>query len=133
MPNTGLVLWEFPFHLSMYLSTSFGCIGMPKAILPKKIKIKNVPTYLLPLCFRTKIEKFIDDNKALMRRMYGEFTMNTPEYGPPSQGFSNARNRKRHAHDGADYLDDILVPEPKTGKRRTRQSFPATNKDDTGR
>ncbi|KAI5755493.1 hypothetical protein M8J77_017425 [Diaphorina citri] len=81
----------------------------------------------------TKIEKFIDDNKALMRRMYGEFTMNTPEYGPPSQGFSNARNRKRHAHDGADYLDDILVPEPKTGKRRTRQSFPATNKDDTGR
>lgn len=81
-----------------------------------------------------KIEKFIDDNKALMRRMYGEFSMG-PDYGPPGQGFSNARNRKRHVHDGADYLDDILLPEPQVkGRRRARQSsLPSTNKDDSGR
>ncbi|KRT85261.1 hypothetical protein AMK59_2675, partial [Oryctes borbonicus] len=33
-----------------------------------------------------RIELFIDENKALMKRMYGEFTMNPPDYGsgPPS-------------------------------------------------
>ncbi|KAJ1522311.1 hypothetical protein ONE63_002608 [Megalurothrips usitatus] len=30
------------------------------------------------------IERFIDDNKSLMRRMYGEFQMTT-EYGPPAR------------------------------------------------
>lgn len=40
-----------------------------------------------------KIEKFIDDNKALMRRMYGDFEMST-QYGPPSQ--TSSKKRKRH-------------------------------------
>lgn len=31
-----------------------------------------------------RIERFIDDNKSLMRRMYGEFQMTT-EYGPPAR------------------------------------------------
>lgn len=86
-----------------------------------------------------KIEKFIDDNKALMRRMYGEFST-APDFGAPgSQRFSNARNRKRHVHDGADYIDDILLPEStgqgKKGGRKVRQSspLPSTNKDDSGR
>ncbi|CAB3361946.1 Hypothetical predicted protein [Cloeon dipterum] len=31
-----------------------------------------------------RIERFIDENKALMKRMYGEF-LTTPDFGPPSQ------------------------------------------------
>ena len=48
-----------------------------------------------------KIERFIDDNKALMRRMYGDFEI-TNEYGPPTQ-----QNRRRRR-----YLDDpdIFIP-----------------------
>lgn len=42
--------------------------------------------------FSDKIEKFIDDNKALMRRMYGDFEMTT-SYGPPPQ---STKKRKRH-------------------------------------
>lgn len=50
--------------------------------------------------FRKRIEQFIDDNKALMKRMYGEFQMTT-EYGPPSrETFENARrNVKRQTKD----------------------------------
>jgi hypothetical protein len=35
--------------------------------------------------FSDRIERFIDENKALMKRMYGEF-LTMPDYGPPSQG-----------------------------------------------
>lgn len=39
--------------------------------------------YTFRLChFSERIEQFIDENKALMRRMYGDFEMVT-EYGPP--------------------------------------------------
>jgi hypothetical protein len=50
-------------------------------------------------CFRERIERFIDENKALMKRMYGEFTMST-EYGPPSRETydqPSKRNAKREA------------------------------------
>ncbi|XP_069699732.1 protein spaetzle 3 [Periplaneta americana] len=46
-----------------------------------------------------RIERFIDENKALMKRMYGEFTMTT-EYGPPSRETYDQpgkRNAKREA------------------------------------
>ena len=49
--------------------------------------------------FRERIERFIDENKALMKRMYGEFTMST-EYGPPSRETYDQpgkRNVKREA------------------------------------
>jgi hypothetical protein len=54
---------------------------------------------LFSLCFRERIERFIDENKALMKRMYGEFTMST-EYGPPSRETYDQpgkRNVKREA------------------------------------
>jgi hypothetical protein len=54
---------------------------------------------VLFFCFRERIERFIDENKALMKRMYGEFTMST-EYGPPSRETydqPSKRNAKREA------------------------------------
>lgn len=47
-----------------------------------------------------RIESFIDENKALMRRMYGDFEMST-QYGPPAKG-----KRKRHT----DEFDDGPLP-----------------------
>ncbi|XP_046989417.1 protein spaetzle 3-like [Schistocerca americana] len=59
-----------------------------------------------------RIEKFIDDNKALMRRMYGEFQMTT-EYGPPYEqqqqqqpGRKGRRSVKREAGAGAGAAGD---------------------------
>ncbi|KAK9504923.1 hypothetical protein O3M35_009090 [Rhynocoris fuscipes] len=41
-----------------------------------------------------RIELFIDENKALMKRMYGEFT-SSPESGPPGQEvYESDRNRR---------------------------------------
>lgn len=55
---------------------------------------------------RDKIETFIDENKALMKRMYGDFEM-SPRY-PPSQP---NRKRKRHVqgvHDDFTILPDLM-------------------------
>lgn len=41
-----------------------------------------------------RIESFIDDNKALMRRMYGDFEMST-KYGPPTTASSTASTKQR--------------------------------------
>ncbi|XP_036325355.1 protein spaetzle 3-like [Rhagoletis pomonella] len=49
-----------------------------------------------------KIERFIDDNKALMRRMYGDFEMNLEPGGPQSQ----TKKRKRRFIDDP----DIFIP-----------------------
>lgn len=70
-----------------------------------------------------KIEKFIDDNKALMRRMYGDFEMTTV-YGPPIQ---TQRQHKRGAMDHFDFeipgVPD-MVGEPGLGT----DSFPKPDK-----
>ncbi|KAL5279545.1 hypothetical protein ACFFRR_003880 [Megaselia abdita] len=47
-----------------------------------------------------KIERFIDDNKALMRRMYGDFEMNMDSGGPPTQ----QTKRKRRFIDDPDHF-----------------------------
>ncbi|XP_037805555.1 protein spaetzle 3 [Lucilia sericata] len=49
-----------------------------------------------------KIERFIDDNKALMRRMYGDFEMNMSDGGPRQQ----TKKRKRRFIDEP----DIFLP-----------------------
>ncbi|XP_013098035.2 protein spaetzle 3 [Stomoxys calcitrans] len=49
-----------------------------------------------------KIERFIDDNKALMRRMYGDFEMNMDNGGPRQQ----TKKRKRRFIDEP----DIFLP-----------------------
>lgn len=51
---------------------------------------------------RDKIERFIDDNKALMRRMYGDFEMNMSDGGPRQQ----TKKRKRRFIDEP----DIFLP-----------------------
>lgn len=56
---------------------------------------------------RDKIETFIDENKALMKRMYGDFEM-TSRYPPLQQpGQTGGRKRKRHLQ-GADDPFTIL-------------------------
>ncbi|KAL9924101.1 spaetzle domain-containing protein 3 isoform 1-T3 [Glossina fuscipes fuscipes] len=49
-----------------------------------------------------KIERFIDENKALMRRMYGDFEMNMDNGGPKQQ----AKKRKKRFIDEP----DIFIP-----------------------
>ncbi|XP_055638968.1 protein spaetzle 3 [Toxorhynchites rutilus septentrionalis] len=51
-----------------------------------------------------KIETFIDENKALMKRMYGDFEM-TSRYSPPPQG---GNKRKRHLQGSTDDHFTIL-------------------------
>nr|CAD7415897.1 unnamed protein product [Timema cristinae] len=77
-----------------------------------------------------RIELFIDENKALMKRMYGEFQMST-EYGPPRE---SRRTNKREAPSlpGVPDLHGPPVVDPATDKqsgesyfsklRQTRQS-----------
>lgn len=52
-----------------------------------------------------RIEEFIDENKALMRRMYGDFET-IPEYGLPNPG---ATRKKRQAANRP-RVPDILEP-----------------------
>lgn len=47
--------------------------------------------------FSDRIEQFIDENKALMRRMYGDFEMVT-EYGPPREYGPPKNKRKRETN-----------------------------------
>lgn len=54
-----------------------------------------------------KIETFIDENKALMKRMYGDFEM-TSRYPPLQQPQTGGRKRKRHLQ-GVD--DFTILPE----------------------
>lgn len=47
--------------------------------------------------FRDRIDRFIDENKALMKRMYGEFEM--MENGPfPKEKRSTARKRRQDSN-----------------------------------
>lgn len=95
----------------------------------------NTHTYFL--IHRDRIEDFIDENKALMRRMYGDFQMTT-EYGPPLQN-SNKRKREASNIEHPPGVPDILaslddLPRPNVGTssgesyfskwRSTRQTIP---------
>ena len=61
------------------------------------------------LSFSERIEDFIDENKSLMRRMYGDFIMST-EYGPPKQnteyGLPRQRKKKRDTTDNLHTSDE---------------------------
>ncbi|KAK9752176.1 Spaetzle [Popillia japonica] len=81
-----------------------------------------------------RIELFIDENKALMKRMYGEFTMNSPEFG-------GSGKQKRSVKPGVPDLHASLGPDPvlePAGEsmfggvhRDTRQT--SRNRSETGR
>lgn len=84
---------------------------------------------------RDRIELFIDENKALMKRMYGEFDMGSPEYGP-------GRKRKRSTKPGVPDLHFDPGPDPggKTGGesffshiRNPRQNFRNNQSSESGR
>nr|CAD7203989.1 unnamed protein product [Timema douglasi] len=89
----------------------------------------RAPVYIFQ-DIRERIELFIDENKALMKRMYGEFQMST-EYGPPRE---SRRTNKREAPSlpGVPDLHGPPVVDPATDKqsgesyfsklRQTRQS-----------
>uniref|UniRef100_A0A1I8M8Y4 Spaetzle domain-containing protein n=1 Tax=Musca domestica TaxID=7370 RepID=A0A1I8M8Y4_MUSDO len=89
-----------------------------------------------------KIERFIDDNKALMRRMYGDFEMNMDDGGPRQQ----TKKRKRRFIDEPDIFlppgaypsfvaDDEVEPhdeehgESYFGKLRTKRQANQGNRD----
>lgn len=61
--------------------------------------------FLIKILYSDRIEQFIDENKALMRRMYGDFEIIT-EYGPPKQ-----QNQKEKR---SSYVNDMPpgVPDP---------------------
>ncbi|XKL61270.1 hypothetical protein PGB90_008327 [Kerria lacca] len=76
-----------------------------------------------------RIEKFIDDNKALMRRMYGEFESSTVDYGP--QNANRQRNKRSRNHSsqqipsyGESYFSRILSK---------RQTLPKIPESESGR
>jgi len=84
-------------------------------------------------CSRDQIDRFIDDNKALMKRMYGEFEMST-EYGPRG-GRGGGRRGKRGTVD-----DDLRAQAEDDGGsyfaklRKTRQSLRDSDRNsETGR
>ncbi|XP_065206360.1 protein spaetzle 3-like [Planococcus citri] len=78
-----------------------------------------------------RIEKFIDDNKALMRRMYGEFETSNVDYGPQ---FNDPQRNKRTrnyppqppsaTYGGESYFSRIL---------NKRQTLPKTPQSESGR
>lgn len=90
-----------------------------------------------------RIERFIDENKALMKRMYGDFEMN-PGHGHSSEhGHHRTRRRSREArkHDIPDGgpRDDGLHVESEIGEeyfsknRNARQSFGKNRSTESGR
>ncbi|KAL1497443.1 hypothetical protein ABEB36_008417 [Hypothenemus hampei] len=73
-----------------------------------------------------RIELFIDENKALMKRMYGEFIM--PDYEDSERSYTTATKQKRSVKPGVPDIHFDPGPEPhidtgKSQKRRIRQNF----------
>lgn len=115
---------------------------------------KKFLLHLIMLFHSDKIESFIDENKALMKRMYGYFEAEN-EYGSAFQQ-GNKRKRSIYSSDSnppnLPELDDIYFP-PGEGpnpiydagpsgdsyfsklrnKRQSRNSSRGGNKGDTGR
>lgn len=99
-------------------------------------------------CCRERIERFIDENKALMKRMYGDFEMN-PGYGsstsePGHRTRTRRKSREARKHGVPDggprqQNDDELhaeseIEEEYFGRtRNTRQSFGKNRSSESGR
>jgi len=93
-------------------------------------------------CCRERIERFIDENKALMKRMYGDFEMN-PGYGSSEPGHrTRTRRKSREARrhdipDGGPKNDELHldseVDEEYLKNRNIRQSFGKNRSSESGR
>ncbi|XP_050446730.1 protein spaetzle 3 [Cataglyphis hispanica] len=89
-----------------------------------------------------RIERFIDENKALMKRMYGDFEMN-PGYGSSETGHrTRTRRKSRDArrHDIPDggpndelRAEDEIDAKYFSNNRNTRQSFGKNRSTESGR
>lgn len=87
-----------------------------------------------------RIESFIDENKALMKRMYGEFTMEPPEYtpgpAPPTDyGSTTSRKSKRQANLPPGVPDIHTIPGAQAffGNQRPPRQNNRNSTSDTGR
>lgn len=79
-----------------------------------------------------RIENFIDDNKALMRRMYGEFESSNVDYGPTPPPAADTEHRQvRTHHHSTFYKEDTYFTAKAYAKRQT--SLPKTSINDSGR
>lgn len=97
-----------------------------------------------------RIERFIDENKALMKRMYGDFEMSSG-YGSPTREAGHHRTRRRRKSreavkhdipDGGPNFRDELNPEIEANgdsffanvrKTRNPRQSPGKNHKDSGR
>jgi len=99
--------------------------------------------YLIKInCCRERIERFIDENKALMKRMYGDFEMNpgyrSSEPGHRTRTRRKSRDTRRHdIPDGGpnDELHaEVEIDEEYFSKNRNiRQSFGKNRSTESGR
>lgn len=76
--------------------------------------------------FRDKIEAFIDDNKALMKRMYGDFDMNEDYGSVLSQSKKRKRNTRSKSEDPfePDWAAEMSGP-PGAGPDPIREAGPS--------
>ncbi|KYN40048.1 hypothetical protein ALC56_05549, partial [Trachymyrmex septentrionalis] len=89
-----------------------------------------------------RIERFIDENKALMKRMYGDFEMN-PEYKSNERGHHTKTRRKsrevrKHDSLGGGSRDDLHIQseidkEYFSKNRNARQSFEKNRSTESSR
>lgn len=95
--------------------------------------------------FSERIERFIDENKALMKRMYGDFEM-SPGHRTRTRRKKRESSSKQDLPDGGPNLrkeEDDFEPEIEadgdsffgsdTKKRDPRQSFGKNRNNDSGR
>lgn len=90
--------------------------------------------------FRDRIELFIDENKALMKRMYGEFDMPDYESRFGASGTKRKRSTKQSAAPGVPDLHFDPGPDPVRGaedflekNRSPRQNFRSNQSSESGR
>ncbi|KYM98567.1 PREDICTED: uncharacterized protein LOC108777372 [Cyphomyrmex costatus] len=89
-----------------------------------------------------RIERFIDENKALMKRMYGDFEMN-PEYRSNERGHrtkTQRKSREARKHDILDggprddsHIESQFSDEYFSKSRNTRQPFRKNRSTESGR
>lgn len=85
---------------------------------------------------RERIERFIDENKALMKRMYGDFEMNP---GHRTRMRRKSREARKHDISDSEPRDDESFIKSEIGEeyfsksRNARQSFGKNRSTESGR
>lgn len=89
---------------------------------------------------RERIERFIDENKALMKRMYGDFEMNPGSSEPGHRTRTRRKSRDTRRYDIPDggpndelHAEDEINEDYFSKNRNTRQSFGKNRSTESGR